>query len=270
MSNKNKRAILKQLTKDRLKFKIIATLLCISLAFNGYFIFEWVQKKQGGSLSQMGPGEKVPNFLKLNVPVSCENNQIEQQQLPHCPKGERLTLLPRFYPIHSLFIGYEKGIDQTGLFQTTLNLVNNMKPRIPLMVMVPRQQMEQAVAELDPYLNDKNKDLVRLLYTPSQYTVWAQDYFKPAIDVKTGKLNIFDLPYDNNYGEHIPTAIALACNANLIGQASIAGKGDAVPSGNFGGNIEPLTDGLVVIGDSMSESQKKILRSELNQKLIEI
>lgn len=138
------------------------------------------------------------------------------------------------------------------------------------MVLVPRNQMEKAVKELGPYISTQNKSLVRLMYTPSDYTVWAQDYFEFAVDGKSKTPSVIDLPYFDASGEHIPTTLATACNYNLIGQAPIDLEKVKDASGNFGGNIEALTDELLLVGNNISPLQKSILQKRLTQKIIEI
>ena len=133
-----------------------------------------------------------------------------------------------------------------------------------------RARLPKAIDEIDPLLNDFTKDYVEVLLTPSDYTIWAQDYFELAIDSKTGALSIIDLPYEKEAGEHIPTAISLACNHNLIGQSEIDVSNMPRPSGNFGGNIDALTDNLVLIGNNMHPSQKQVLVEEIQQKFLEI
>ncbi|MGE3341752.1 MAG: protein-arginine deiminase family protein [Candidatus Altimarinota bacterium] len=166
-------------------------------------------------------------------------------------------------------MGYHEGMDLLGFIQTAIKMVTRTRPKIPLMVLVPRLQMDQAKRDLSSYIPSQDRDLIRFVQTPSETTVWAQDYFEQAID-EFGMPQIIDLPHFSQLGEHIPTAVALSCNMNLISQANVNVDDNPNASGNFGGNIEALTDGLVAVGNSMGPEQKDILKRDLGQKLVEL
>lgn len=248
--------------------KLWISLLLASLIFNLYQYSQILKNKT--TVREDKSKTAYPKYLSLNRQVTCENTQIDKNTLPLCPAGPKPRILPRHYPLHSIYLGYTEGIERMGLFQIVLNIVSNLDPKIPLVVMVPRDQAQMAANELDAYLNDQNKDLVQLVYTPADYTIWAQDYFEQAVNGETGAHYFIDLPYEGRLGEHIPSALALACNSGLISQAGIDYKLDENVSGNYGGNIESITDDLLLVGNTLSPDQRAILERELSQEVLDI
>jgi hypothetical protein len=262
--------------KKPIIFKVIFGLTTIALIGSLFKI-----QKLNGEISNLNsslstalnqnttPNDKYPGFIRLNKEISCENKAV-QENSPPCPAGQGNIILPRYYPIHTIFMGYEESISATGLYGSILNRAFSEKPKLKVVVMVPKQKIEQANSEFETYISPQNKDFLELVATPSETTLWAQDYFEIATNKKTGISSFVDLMHNNLHGEHIPTTLALACNKNLIRQSDENYNNLKDPTGNFGGNIESLNENLVAVGNNMSSPQKKILKTELQQKLVEI
>ncbi|MCB0394712.1 MAG: hypothetical protein KDD25_09135, partial [Bdellovibrionales bacterium] len=120
------------------------------------------------------------------------------------------------------------------------------------------------------FLGKSFEGSVKLLHTPSDDTIWTQDYFETAINTTTKKFTIFDLPYRTQIGEHVPTAIAMACHADLIAQANQSAEQTLYNLGDLGGNIEAVNDRLVFVGKNISRAQKKILKARTAQEFVEL
>ena len=123
-------------------------ILISALSFLANIFFIWHINHQP-SLPNLG----YPKFLNLNKPLSCENTQIEESELPLCPKGSGRKILPPYYPIHSAFIGYQKGMENTGFFQNVMRLFTEGNNRAPLILLTPRDQLESTEAEVNKYIN---------------------------------------------------------------------------------------------------------------------
>ncbi len=268
----NSNQLLKQKNKQLkvFTFGLFASLIVIAaLTFNIFYLKEEVSTLSAQIVELQKVKQGAPRYISLNKKISCENIEVEQTA-PACPEGSGEFIPPAFYPIHSVYMGYEKNITSSGLFQSILNVVFKSKPKLKVFIMVPKGIMKSALEELDPLLNDATKEQVEVVATPSDFTIWAQDYFETSLNRSTGEFSIIDLPYESDVGENIPSFLALACNSNLIGQSEINADRLTYTSGNYGGNIEALTDNLLVIGDNMHESQKEVLGKEINQKIVEI
>jgi hypothetical protein len=205
----------------------------------------------------------------LNSEINCENKEVFEKA-PLCPTGKGNIILPRYYPSHTIHIGFEEDISSSGLYLSIINKAFKAEPRIKVIVMVPKGKMESALNEFSSLRNFIQSGDLQVLATPSNYTIWSQDYFEIATNKENGKSSYLDLPYANEAGEHIPTSLALTCNRNLIRQAELGSDEEKENAANYGGNIEALTPKLAVVGSNMHPKQKQVLRSELQQKFIEL
>jgi len=213
--------------------------------------------------------KKYPPFIRLNKEMTCENTAVKENS-PVCPAGIGNLILPRYYPIHTIYMGYQESVSASGLYSSILNRAFSEDPKLKVVVMVPKNKIVKATEEFNSFISPENQDYIDIVATPSETTLWAQDYFEIATNKKTGNISFVDLIHNNQHGEHIPTTLALACNKNLIRQSDENYNSLESATGNFGGNIEALTDNLVAIGSNMSGPQKKILKTELQQKLVEL
>ena len=227
--------------------------------------------------SQLGAAaEPLPGGVALEpgssngfVEESCPQYYISHEPgILACPKTQGLTILPGYYPPRALFVGYSPEPSFTAFLRTLI--AHNARRRRPLriIIMVPRLDTEQAYQDLKPYMHGAQASHLTFFASPSDETLWMQDYMEIALSLKDGRLKLIDLPYTDREGEALPAAIGLSCQYDLIVQPE-DGDEDDPPEwpdhGNYGGNIEALPGNLLLIGNTMNPATRAHLRRVLPQ-----
>jgi hypothetical protein len=188
-----------------------------------------------------------------------------------CPKAQGLTILPASYPPRTVLIGYTPDAAFLEVLYTLIDR-NSKRPRpLYIVVLIPRHDAEQAYQDLKPFIQRAEGDHLIVLTTPSDETLWMQDYMEIGISMVDGQAKIIDLPYTDREGEVIPAAIALSCQLDLVSQAAADTQNVVPDSGDYGGNIEALPGNLLVIGNTMTQGTRRRLREILpDMRLVEI
>ena len=185
-----------------------------------------------------------------------------------CPNTQDLTILPGHYPPRALFVGYSP--EPSFLAFLSALIAHNARRSHPLRIIIlaPRLDTEQAYRDLKPYMHGAQSRHLTFFATPSDETLWMQDYMEIALSLKDGRLRLIDLPYIDREGEALPSAIALSCQYDLIPQPEYSDEDDSADwpdHGNYGGNIEALPGNLLLVGNTMNQTTQTHLRQVLPQ-----
>lgn len=185
-----------------------------------------------------------------------------------CPQVSSTLFLPRTYPAQAIYLGFSDDEVHKSFLDELILSVKNLKNRPKVNLLIPRVEDDKAYKYLQKYYENAFSFL-NFIPTSSESTVWAQDFFEILINPKTGITQIVDLPYAGREGENIPTSVALFCKKELIEQREF--NEENMPSnGDYGGNVEALSTGVVIIGNNLTEETYKILRQKTSQEIIDI
>jgi hypothetical protein len=165
-------------------------------------------------------------------------------------------------------VGYSPEPNYLSFLSTLIERNSHRSRPLQIIVLIPRLDTEQAYQDLKPYMHRSQPNHLTFFTTPSDETLWIQDYMEIGLSLKDGRLRIIDLPYTDREGEAIPAAIALSCQFDLISQPEDRhddDQDDLPQHGNYGGNIEALPGNLLLIGNTMSQMTQKHLRHIFKQ-----
>jgi hypothetical protein len=183
-------------------------------------------------------------------------------------------MLPAHYPPRTLFVGYSPEANYLSFLSTLIEHNSRRRRPLQIIVLISRLDTEQAYQDLKPYMQRSQDNHLTFLTTPSDETLWMQDYMEIGLSLKDGRLRIIDLPYTDREGEAIPAAISLSCQFELIPQPqeSPDDDQDALPEhGNYGGNVEGLPGNILMLGNTMNRTTQTHLRQVFsNMKAINI
>jgi hypothetical protein len=208
-----------------------------------------------GSLA--GASNAAHNAIHEQLATGCPQHYVSSEAgIPACPKSKNLTILPAHYPPRTLFVGYSPEPSYLAFLSTLIERNAKRARPLQIVVLIPRFDTEQAYEDLKFYIQRSQAQHLTFITTPSDETLWMQDYLEIGLSLKDGRLKLIDLPYIDREGEAIPAAIALSCQFDLIPQPKDSTSQDQnhVPlHGNYGGNIEALPGNLLLIGNTMSQ-----------------
>lgn len=197
----------------------------------------------------------------------CENQSLELQK---CPKNLGKIFLPRSYQARSIFIAYSNDLHHKNFLDLILKKVKKLNPVPVVNVLISRTEVPEARTYFqDKYLLE-NRKFLNYIPTPSDDTIWQQDYYELLFDTKSGRVSIVDLPYKSREGEDLPSAISLYCKKPLIEQPINYSIEEPPDTGDFGGNIEPFSEKLLVVGNNMTKITSSWLKKLTSQKVIEV
>ena len=212
--------------------------------------------------------EKSKDQLQLSHKAShklCEN----PTELRKCPDVNGSLILPRTYPARSIYVGFSNDKYHVDFLDHLIDLVSKLKTKPMVNILVPRVEDVEAYFLLQKYFNDSYQ-LINIIPTSSNETVWAQDYMEILIDPKTGGSKLINLPYEGREGDFIPTSIGLSCQKKMIDQP-IFNPGDPIPgNGDYGGNIDALTTKVLMIGNNMTNQTFELIRKHTSQEIIDV
>lgn len=206
---------------------------------------------------------RVPSRNR-SVAEACPRQYLshDPNMLP-CPGTDGILLLPAHYPPRTIFVGYEADPDHLAFLQTLIETNQQRKQPLQIIVLLPRLQVEQAYYDLRPFMKGVTSQHMTFFATPSDETLWAQDYMEVGISMQDGEAKIIDLPYTDREGESIPASLALSCQMDLIEQADYAAHGESPSSGDYGGNIEALPGNVLLVGNNMTHATRQRLQETL-------
>lgn len=204
----------------------------------------------------------------------CHNNFFQRswgkRKVPLCPSSEGLVLLPATYPAAQIFLGYASQPVHVQFLRELIEKLAEDPERPQVVILVPRQENEEAYRLYQKYLEAPYSQFVRFIPMPSEDSLWTQDYFEVGISTVSGKGTIIELPSQGLERKSIPAALALSCQMNLVRQNE---PNDLKTSGgpsDFGGNIEAFPGNFVLVGDNMSSAAEELLDVNLSQDIVKV
>lgn len=276
LSMGRKRNSKKPTNKKRSNFLLwlLATSLLVSIGFSIYQFVE-IQSLKKVKGSEFSPGKKVLSAMEDlaffdNEELSCTRKNLRLEDLPLCPRGKGLFFLTRNYPPDTVFVGYLVGTGHHALLQEILRAALKMKPSPPVVVLVPQTQVQAVKKEIYAFLTPRYRNHVKFLIAPAEITTWVQDYFETVLDGETFQSALLDLPYYSQEGDALPGFVASVCGFKLLPQTEIYRTNVRYVSGDYGGNIEALSDKLVLVGNNLHEDHLKSLIGQSAQKLVTV
>jgi hypothetical protein len=210
------------------------------------------------------PRRMQPPLRNASIAEACPRHYVSNEpSLPACPTGNGIFLLPAHYPPRMIFVGYEADASHLAFLQALIETNQQRKQPLQIVILLPRLQVEQAYHDLRPFMKGPDAQHITFFATPSDETLWTQDYMEVGISVQDGEAKIIDLPYNDREGESIPASLALSCHLDLIEQADYESQRETPGSGDYGGNIEALPGNVVLVGNNMTYATRQRLREAL-------
>ena len=155
------------------------------------------------------------------------------------------------------------------MLKKLIQLANLRQPAPRLNLLIPRNEVEISHSSLQELPKGDLRSLVNMIPTPSDDTLWAQDYMEIGFDLEKKESFFLDLPYTEREGEGLPPALSLICKSPLEQQP--LGRGEDFGNGDYGGNIESYPGHLILIGDNMAPATKiKLANLFKHQELVSI
>jgi len=196
----------------------------------------------------------------------CERNTSE---VSSCPGDLGRLFLPRTFSARAIYAGFSSDNIQVEFLELLIAEISKIDIKPKLNVLISNFEKEDAYSVLKKYFDNPLYDFINIIPTNSKDTIWAQDYFEVLFNTKTMKSEIVDLPYYDREGEDIPASIALVCQKELISQEEY--RDDFKPgSGDYGGNIEPVSTKVLTVGSNLSNETFDILKSITTQEIVEL
>lgn len=243
--------------------------LIFSLGVSGFLFLENRELKNARPSRPQLTSELQDLAVFNNEELSCRNKKFKVEDLPNCPQGKGLFFLTRDFPPDTIFLGYLVGAGHHTLLQDVLRATRRMTPSPPVVVLVPQDEIQKVKKEVYAFLTPKYRKQVKFLLVPADYTTWVQDYFETVVDGESFLPSLLDLPYQSPGGDSIPGFLASVCDFDLVAQSEFQRK-DKYVSGDYGGNIEALSDRLVIIGDSIHKDHLKDLKEQMAQEVVQV
>jgi hypothetical protein len=179
---------------------------------------------------------------------------LEDPKLLNCPKSKtnKFILLPATHLATGIYLGANNDPD----YLSFLNILdkNLENTHIQLNVVTPNQTA---------FNGPQNANIIS---TSASDNLWAQDYFE-IFSNHRGSPQIVDLPYPNRSADNTPEEIATSCKIPLIKTPPLNLKNN---DGNLGGNIEAISNELVIVGDTISNTLHEWLKQNLDQEIIKL
>lgn len=230
--------------------------LLICTFFLGVLLFSFFYQKKTSS---------APSSLKRQS--LCEN---QYASLRSCPKNVGKVFLPRTYGVKSIYVGYSDDTYHLDFLDLLLEKVETLESKPVVNILIGREDIQNARAYFQPPYTKKQYDYINYLTSPSNEVIWQQDYFEILFDTMTGESLFVDLPYLEREGEHIPAALSLSCQKNLIEQPQNFSEDYPPGNGDYGGNIEPFSEKVLVIGNNITYETSDQIKKITSQELVEI
>lgn len=179
--------------------------------------------------------------------------------MPACPQSK--AFLNRLYPAETIILGTSHDPFQ---HLTLEDFTKTLPPDLNKLVISDKgtyQDIKKIIG--------KTASFKQLALEGNEFT-WTQDYFKTLVDQK-GARSIFAIPHADPDIRNMTRTLAKTCDIPV--EKNFSEKDypfDEVDSGDFGGNIYPLTDKVLIVGDNMSQSMLNQLHQFSTQNTIAI
>ncbi len=178
-----------------------------------------------------------------------------------CPVGGKKVFLSRLYPAKALVVGFSNDAEHILTLEDILLLAPPGLDKVVISTSEKKSDVEMMT---------KNIPNVTNYFFKGEYFTWVQDYFK-VLTRSDGSMELFNIPYPEEDILHMINGFSNMCGLKEVNDfENIKYDKMQVSSGDYGGNIYPLTDDLVIIGDNMNPEMQIAVREETDQEVLVI
>ncbi len=174
-----------------------------------------------------------------------------------CPTIKKGNLLHRLHKESSVIIGQPIDLNYS---HTLIDILNQLPKGLQKNILLSHE-----ISHVTTQLISNYKNVKLLKYHGEDFT-WAQD-FLPFITDKNGKKSIFNIPYPDEYIRSTSSKLAKSCQISELNTFKKGFDYEKVGPGDFGGNIYPLTDKTLFVGDNISEEVISKLEKNTDQQI---
>ncbi len=223
-------------------------------------------------LIRSSQNKQVHNTVKIDQVPKYEESycfKLNTLHTPVCPYSSGPYMLPRHFPPIGIFFGYTQDNEHVDLLLKLVKIANQSMASPKLNLLIPRQEVALSYQSLRAMTNSAFRSSINMIPTPSDETLWSQDYMEFAYDLDKKEVLFIDLPYIDREGESLPTALSLICKAPLA--LEIGDDSDSYSNGDMGGNIESYPGDIILVGNNMlSDTKQKLKQFFTKQELYEV
>lgn len=174
---------------------------------------------------------------------------------------EKKVILGRDHPAKQILIGHS-GNEEHELY--LVKLLETLPPHL-LKVIITNKESEQSTKEIT-----RGYHKIKVTSHEGLHFTWIQDYFK-LITLGSGEKQLLSIPYPDKSVLNMNNALINSCNLKQTKKYSISYFDEnVVTPGDYAGNIYPINDDLVVVGETMREDVFLELSKSISQKIIKI
>ncbi len=193
-----------------------------------------------------------------------------ESSVRQCPQLSSKIILPRYYPPKTLYLGLSPNSRNSKLIYKIYDEVNKGQLLETINIVFPQGTTEIAAKLKREILSLKGTTKLNFIPYAGYETMWMQDYFEQVVDPQTGITYFLDLLYPAENGDDLPQSLSLSYPQEIVEQPQVKELDKNNNNGDYGGNIEAVSEKLVLIGNSMSEITKQYLKENISQELIEM
>lgn len=201
-----------------------------------------------------------------NTPKGTTNSCFEKVKAKKCPQNSGNIILPNSYTPNAIFVGISPFGSHFKFLKKLIEITSTFKQRPKVNILIPQLDTLKSQQFLKDYFEH---DHISFYQTTSNITMWAQDYFELITNTTTSEKMILDLPYRDVEGDLIPANLSLMCKKQMIDLPNFPEE-QVFGSESYGGNIEPISDKIVLIGNNMAENFIDHLNRKIDQDLFKV
>lgn len=216
-------------------------------------------------------------FLLLVLNASCTTKEASSTaplcqspdiELKKCPEKAGSIFLPRTYTPNAIYVGFSSDSNHFTFIQNLIQILESSSYSPVINILIPRADILEAQKLFKMYFDHSNGKNIHFYPSVSDETMWMQDYFELLTDTTSGQISFVDLPYIDREGELIPSSLSLTCKAPLVAEPQFDDLDNLPGNGDYGGNIEPFSEKILVIGNNMTDTLVNHLGSITSQELV--
>ncbi len=203
------------------------------------------------------------NKTKQDLCLSWPQKETSINTTKSCPDFSNGLFLSRLYPAKAILIGHSKRDEHNTFLEEYIN-------QLPMQLKKVIFTSHNNFSKINEIFNKTNKrsDIKILAYSGDDF-LWVQDYFKIYMNQEKD-MSLFEVPYPD---KTVSKMIQKFSNQCSIKNTRKTNKGNIIKyntSGDFAGNIYPLTDKIILIGNNMSLQVEQQLAKVTSQEIIRI
>lgn len=194
------------------------------------------------------------------TPRNCLDKTLPEDAR-QCPGGGKKVFLSRLYPAKALVVGFSNDAEHILTLEDILLLAPASLDKIVISTSDKKEEVTNVTRAIPNVTN---------YFFKGEYFTWVQDYFK-VLTRSDGTMELFNIPYPEDDIFQMINRFSNMCGLREVNDfASLKYEKMQVSSGDYGGNIYPLTDDLVIIGDNMNPEMQKAVAEETDQETLVI